>query len=68
MTTTIDVPDDVIQRAMRATGANSPEEAVVKALQDFVSRHDQRALIPLLGTLDDDFLPPEELERMRNDE
>jgi hypothetical protein len=68
MSTTIEVPDDVLQRTMNATGARSPEEAVLKALQDYIARHDQRALIPLLGTFGDDFFPPGELERLRAEE
>ena len=29
-------------------------------------RHDQRSLIPLLGTFDDDFMAPEELDATRS--
>jgi hypothetical protein len=68
MTTTVDIPEEVLKRAIAATGAQSPEEAVLKAVQDFVSRHDQRNIIPFLGTFSDDFYPPGELERSREDE
>lgn len=64
MNTMVDIPDDVLRRAMLAIGTKSPQEAVLKALEEFVGRHDQRALIPLLGTLDD-FMTPEELDEMR---
>ena len=64
MTTTIDIPDEMIEQAMRVTGAASAQTAVLKALEEFISRHDQRSLVPLLGTLDD-FMTPEELDEMR---
>ena len=64
MNTTVDIPEDVLRRAMLASGAESAQEAVLKALEEFVSRHDQRKLIPLLGTLDN-FMSPEELDEMR---
>ncbi len=67
MTTTVEIPDEVMQRAMQATGTESAQEAVMKALEEFVSRRDQRSLIPLLGTLDN-FMSPEELDEMRRAE
>lgn len=65
MTTTIDIPDEVLQRAMLASGTESAQMAVLRALEEFVSRHDQRTLIPLLGTFED-FMTPEELDQMRS--
>jgi Arc/MetJ family transcription regulator len=67
MTTTVDIPEDVLRRAMLASGTASAQEAVVKALEEFVRRHDQRTLIPLLGTFQD-FMTPEELDEMRRSE
>ena len=64
MTTTIDIPDEVLQRAMLASGTESAQMAVLKALEEFVSRHDQQKLIPLLGT-SDGFMTPEELDAVR---
>lgn len=60
MNTTIDIPEEVLERAMLASGTKTAQEAVLKAVDEFVSQHDQRKLIPLLGTLDD-FMTPEEL-------
>jgi Arc/MetJ family transcription regulator len=65
--TTVEVPEDVLRRAMLASGTASAQEAVVKALEEFVSRHNQRALIPLLGTFEQ-FMTPEELDEMRRTE
>lgn len=65
MNTTLDIPDDVLRRAMLAAGTNSSQEAILKALEEFVSQHDQRSIIPLLGTFSDDFMTPDELDEMR---
>ena len=68
MTTTIDIPDDLLQRVLEASGASSPQEAILKAIEGYVARHDQRSLIPLLGTFGDEFYPPGELEKSREDD
>lgn len=65
MNTTLEIPDEIIERTMMATGTKSAQEAVLKALEEFVTQHDQRSLIPLLGTLED-FMKPDELEQMRS--
>ena len=67
MNTTLNIPDDILERTMLAAGTRSAQEAVLKALEEFVSQHDQRSLIPLLGTLDD-FMTPEELDESRSAE
>ena len=64
MNTTLDIPDEILRRAMLASGTKSAQEAVLKALEEFIGRHDQRKLISLLGTLED-FMTPEELDEMR---
>ena len=64
MTTTIDIPDHVLQKAMLAAHTNSPQEAVVKALEEYGQRHRQADLVQLLGTFDD-FMTPQELSQMR---
>lgn len=61
MTTTVDIPKEVLRRAKLATGTATAQQAVVKRLEEFVRRHDQRTLIPLLGTFQD-FMTPEELD------
>ncbi|HZL34431.1 MAG TPA: type II toxin-antitoxin system VapB family antitoxin [Tepidisphaeraceae bacterium] len=67
MNTTIDIPDEVLRRTILASGMTNAQEAILKALQEFVSRHDQRSVIPLLGTFED-FMTPEELDEMRSSE
>jgi Arc/MetJ family transcription regulator len=64
MNTTLEIPEDMLQKAMRAAGTQSPQEAVVKALEEFNQRHGQAELIKYLGTFDD-LMTPEELEHMR---
>jgi len=64
MTTTVDIPDDVLKLAMLMTGTDSAQDAVVKALEQLIKPRDQRSLIQLLGTFED-FMTPEELEKMR---
>lgn len=64
MTTTVDIPADVLQKVMQRTGTRSPEEAINKALTEYASRLDQRDLISLLGS-SDTFMTPEELDEMR---
>lgn len=76
MTTTVDIPEEVLKRAMRSLEATSPQEAIIIALERASmfsylppAGTSQKDLIPLLGTCDDDsFLSPEELEKMRSDD
>jgi len=62
--TTISIPEDVLERVIRVAHAKTPQEAVLRALEEFAKRHDQSQLIPLLGTFDD-MMTLEELEQMR---
>lgn len=64
MNTTINISDDILNRAMLAIGTESVEETVAKALEEFVKIRDQRSIIPLLGTLEN-FMTQEELEEKR---
>jgi hypothetical protein len=61
---TITVPDDVMEKVIRVAHASTPQEAVLRALEEFTKRHDQSQLIPLLGTFDD-MMTLEELQKMR---
>lgn len=65
MTTTVDIPDEIMDRVMKASQSRSPQEAVAKAMDEFARQHDQRRLIPLLGT-SNGFMTPEELDEMGN--
>jgi hypothetical protein len=62
--TTINVPEDVLAKVVRVSHGATPEQAVIRALEEFAKRHDQSQLIPLLGT-SDGFMTPEELDEMR---
>ena len=62
--TTVDIPDEIIQKAMQVGGAQSARDVVIKALEEFARRHDQAELIQYLGT-SDGFMTPEELDEMR---
>jgi len=54
-----------MDRVMKASQSRSPQEAVAKAMDEFARQHDQRRLIPLLGT-SNGFMTPEELDEMGN--
>jgi len=58
----IEVSNDVLEAAMRRSGASEPKAAVVEALREYVRPRSQRELIKFLGT-SDGFFTPEELDR-----
>jgi len=64
MKTTIDIPDQELQEAMRYLGAKTKREAVVAALSDFNRRNRMAALASTLGTFKE-FITPAELRRQR---
>jgi hypothetical protein len=67
--TTVQVPDDVLEKAMIRAGTREPGEAVIEALKAYTYPHSQKDLIPLLGTCSDDsFLSPDELQKMRGED
>jgi hypothetical protein len=62
--TMVNVPDEALERAMKAAHTDSPEDAVVRAIEEFSTQHSQAPLIKLLGTLDG-FVTPDELRESR---
>ena len=62
--TRVEVPEDVLADVVRVAHAATPQEAVLKALQEFADRHDQSKLLKYLGTFDT-LMTPEELAEMR---
>ena len=64
MKTTIDIPQEVLEEAIRNTGAATKREAVVKALEEFNRRRRLADLIESFGTFDN-FLSNQELEELR---
>lgn len=66
MKTTINIPDEELEEAIRHTGARTKREAVVTALVDFNRRRRLSRLVERFGTFEH-FLTHEELSRLRED-
>jgi hypothetical protein len=64
MTTTVNIPEDVLKRAMEKAHTESPQEAILKAVEEYGQKPRQADLIKYLGTFED-FMTPEELDEMR---
>jgi len=64
MKTTIDIPDDVLDEAMRLTRASTKRDAVVGAMQEYIRREKLAAIIKHFGTFKD-LMTQEELMDMR---
>ena len=65
MKTTIDIPEEMLQDAMRFAGARTKREAVVTAVADYNRRCRMAALTRHLGSCRD-FVTVSELERARS--
>ncbi len=52
MKTTVDIPDQVLQDAMRFTRAQTKREAILTAMEEFNQRHAQADLIKYFGQFD----------------
>lgn len=65
MKTTIDIPDEVLQEALKHTGAKTKREAILTAVSDYNRRRRMAALVRHLGTCED-LMTPAELERLRS--
>jgi Arc/MetJ family transcription regulator len=66
MKTTIDIPDEELQEAIKNTGAKTKREAVVYALRDFNRRRRLAELAKMLGSFTD-FMDQEDLKTMREE-
>jgi Arc/MetJ family transcription regulator len=66
MKTTIDIPENELQEAMRHTGARTKREAVVAALSEFNRRRRLQKLADKFGTLEG-LMTQDELRRMREE-
>jgi len=64
MKTTVDIPEDQLEEAIRHTGAKTKREAVVIALADFNRRRRLEKLAEQLGTFEQ-VITPEQLLRLR---
>lgn len=66
MKTTVDIPREALEEAMRLTGAKTKREAVVIAIQEFNRRRKLARLAGELGSFDG-FLSRDELARLRSE-
>ncbi len=64
MKTTVDIPEEELEEAMRNTGATTKRQAVLVALTDFNRRYRLRKLAKKFGTFEH-FLSHEELTKLR---
>ncbi len=62
MKTTIDIPENELQDAMRFMRAKTKREAVVRALEEFNHRRRMAALVKYSGTFSDEFPTNDEIE------
>lgn len=67
MKTTLDIPDKVLEDALKYTGAKTKRDAIVTAVTDFNRRRKLATLADHLGTFDN-FISPRELEVLRTHE
>lgn len=66
MKTTIDIPTEELEEAMRHTGASTKKEAVVTAVADFNRRKRLEQLVEEFGK-SKGFMTRDELRRMREE-
>jgi hypothetical protein len=64
MKTTLDIPEGMLKDAMRASGARTKREAVLRALEEFNRRAKLRTLTERLGT-SETFMDFDELMQLR---
>jgi hypothetical protein len=64
MTTTLDIPNEVLERAMKLTHARTQEEAVLAAVKGFVEQNSLEYAVSRLGTFEK-FMTQEELKARR---
>lgn len=62
--TAINVPPEVLEKAMRVSHNASVEQVVVRALEEYARRHSQAELVKHLGTFEE-FMTLDELNKMR---
>lgn len=66
MKTTIDIPDIVLEEAIRHTGAKTKKDAVVSAIKEYNRRQRLAELTAVLGTFQD-FMTQDDLVEMRKE-
>lgn len=61
----IDIDPELLDRAVRVSGAHDTSAVVTAALREFVARHERRRIIELFGQLEWDDSCDVKLERTR---
>ena len=64
MRLTIDIPGELLRKAMKFSGATTAQQAVAIAIEEYNRRHRQKRLIKHLGTFRD-FMTARELRKLR---
>ena len=54
MATNISLNEELVSKAMTLAGLKTKKDVVNLALEEFVRRHEQRKIIDLFGTLDEE--------------
>jgi Arc/MetJ family transcription regulator len=52
MKTTIDLPEELLKKAMRVTNSKTKVEAIKKALQEIINLEERKKLINVRGKID----------------
>ena len=65
MKTTMNIPDELIRKAMKATGSKSKTGAVIIALEEVIKRKKIAKIMDLAGKLE--FADDEEIDRIRHE-
>lgn len=52
MATNLALDPDLIERALKVSGAKTKKAAVTRALEEFIARRSQRRLVDLMGKLE----------------
>ncbi len=52
MATNLSIDPELIEQALKVSGARTKKAAVTKALQEFIARRQQKGLIDLVGRLE----------------
>jgi Arc/MetJ family transcription regulator len=65
MATNLALDPDLIERALKVSGAKTKKAAVTRALEEFIARRSQRRLIDLMGKLEWDKAFDYKAERSR---
>lgn len=65
MATNLAIDPDLLERALKVSGAGTKKAAVTKALQEFIARREQRRMVELMGMLEWDDSYDYKAERSR---